>query len=582
MDLAHTSRYWKSYRESKTFTLTIYIYKAHLGVNSSISNNSSNGGPSGSGSGSTGGGGPWDTKIVVSLPNDPMGERHETSRAGKTSNPVWDQAVVLRDIEYSELVRLEMRRPRKIGENPVLARVEFEVHDVIGLSLREGASVFPLECDRSRARYGIILLAFRFDPPVAADVLGALDGVGLASLPRGVTTPADQGHDEGEKAPAWGAPEAGQQAEREVDVADPVYINVEGHFACLLLDDDTPLNRCKPGLARPSSTSTASFSRSQSSAMKDHPDPAIDFDLAHGCAGQPQPRSRAGTLSSLIHPRLSTVSQNSVKSENSMYDYQGLIHGRGSAVRMAMNNNNNASGGGGKPTRPPPASLGGSLGLPLSALGLGVGVGGGGGGGGGGSKAGGKSGRPQSIDLRRLSSAGNDAMGLESAHLETPQQRWVMPRRRHRHSHDASGGGNPDVSSSAVGAADGVGVRGSKGGGKRARSRAMLKTPGFLKSPTLGGLRAGVGKAAKASKSTSFAVPVSNAGGAGAGANTPAGSVDSSCASTVRAAEEASAVDTPLFVPPALSSSGVLCGLPAGLELSPTALVVASALPSEE
>ncbi|CAN0543658.1 unnamed protein product [Ectocarpus sp. 12 AP-2014] len=125
-------------------------------------------------------------------------------------------------------------------------------------------------------------------------------------------------------------------------------------------------------------------------------------------------------------------------------------------------------------------------------------------------------------------------------------------------------------------------MRRSNGGGKRARSRAILKTPGFLKSPTLGGLRAGVGKAAKASKSTSFAVPVSNAGGAGAGARTPADSVDSSCASTVRAAEEASAVDTPLFVPPALASSAVLCGLPAGLELSPTALVVASGLPSEE
>lgn len=37
------------------------------------------------------GGGPWDTKIVVSLPNDPMGETKETSRAGRTPNPVWDQ-----------------------------------------------------------------------------------------------------------------------------------------------------------------------------------------------------------------------------------------------------------------------------------------------------------------------------------------------------------------------------------------------------------------------------------------------------------------------------------------------------------
>lgn len=55
-----------------------------------------------------------------------------------------------------------------------------QVHDVMGLSLRDGASVFQLECDRSRARYGVILLAFRFDPPVAADVLGELDGIGSA------------------------------------------------------------------------------------------------------------------------------------------------------------------------------------------------------------------------------------------------------------------------------------------------------------------------------------------------------------------------------------------------------------------
>ncbi|CAN0465152.1 unnamed protein product, partial [Hapterophycus canaliculatus] len=94
------------------------------------------------------------------------------------------KVVVFKDIDYSELVRVEMRRPRKIGENPVLASVEFEVHDVMGLSLREGASVFQLECDRTRARYGVILLAFRFDPPVAADVLGELDGAGSVTVVR--------------------------------------------------------------------------------------------------------------------------------------------------------------------------------------------------------------------------------------------------------------------------------------------------------------------------------------------------------------------------------------------------------------
>lgn len=39
------------------------------------------------------------------------------------------KVVVFKDIDYSELVRVEMRRPRKIGENPVLASVEFEVKD---------------------------------------------------------------------------------------------------------------------------------------------------------------------------------------------------------------------------------------------------------------------------------------------------------------------------------------------------------------------------------------------------------------------------------------------------------------------
>lgn len=45
----------------------------------------------------------------------------------------------------------------------------------MGLSLREDASVFQLECDRSRARYGVILLAFRFDPSDASDGFGELE-----------------------------------------------------------------------------------------------------------------------------------------------------------------------------------------------------------------------------------------------------------------------------------------------------------------------------------------------------------------------------------------------------------------------
>lgn len=50
----------------------------------------------------------------------------------------------------------------------------------MGLSLQGDALVFQLNCDRSRVRYGVILLAFHFDPPVAADGFGEFDGVGSA------------------------------------------------------------------------------------------------------------------------------------------------------------------------------------------------------------------------------------------------------------------------------------------------------------------------------------------------------------------------------------------------------------------
>lgn len=37
------------------------------------------------------------------------------------------QAIVFNDISYSELVRVEVRGMRKLGENPVLGTLEFEV-----------------------------------------------------------------------------------------------------------------------------------------------------------------------------------------------------------------------------------------------------------------------------------------------------------------------------------------------------------------------------------------------------------------------------------------------------------------------
>lgn len=50
-----------------------------------------------------------------------------------------------------------------------LLRASLQVHHVMGVSMPGDASVFQLECDRSRVRYGIILLAFEFDPPAPSE-----------------------------------------------------------------------------------------------------------------------------------------------------------------------------------------------------------------------------------------------------------------------------------------------------------------------------------------------------------------------------------------------------------------------------
>lgn len=59
------------------------------------------------------------------------------------------------------------------------------------------------------------------------------------SQPGEVTSGVSRGEEDPDReAMAWG-PRDQRQMSAEVD--EPVYINVAGHFACLLLDDDSPV-----------------------------------------------------------------------------------------------------------------------------------------------------------------------------------------------------------------------------------------------------------------------------------------------------------------------------------------------------
>ena len=61
--------------------------------------------------------------------------------------------------------------------------------------------------------------------------------------PRELSAVADEGEEEEDAiTPAWE-----RRAAYNPPEVEPVYINVDGHFACLLLDDDTPSYPCKVG-----------------------------------------------------------------------------------------------------------------------------------------------------------------------------------------------------------------------------------------------------------------------------------------------------------------------------------------------
>ncbi|CAM9599841.1 unnamed protein product [Ascophyllum nodosum] len=434
MDLARTSRYWTSYRASKTFRLTINIYEAHLGFSSSSAHGSSHGDTSG-------------LKVIarVRLPNDPTGEHHET-RQSRAPNPVWDQAIVLNDVAYSESVRVEVLGSRKIGENPVLASKQFEVHDVMGLSLRDEASLFQLECDRSRARFGVILMSFRFDPPVAADVVGDLDVspcMGSSTVPKPVAPlSADSEGRDLEEREAVALACGREQSRPGPEVEDPVYMNVAGNFACLLLDDDVlkPVDFAKVEPRESSKPLVVSPSR------RDPNDPA-DAEGLRSAHRDPKhsrrPRKTQDRGTREAHTNGSGASPSNLS--DSAHERVAAAHNAGGVSTSGSGGSNNNSrsnsrsnssssninGVASREPRPHAGSFGG-LAQQLTTLGRG-----GGGGFGKGTPPLGNRPRPSStaVSVERTPPA-DPSKQLE----EMPQQRWGMGRLRQKQEWRSVGG----------------------------------------------------------------------------------------------------------------------------------------------
>lgn len=110
--------------------------------------------------------------------------------------------------------------------------------------------------------------------------------------PRGVSAAAGKGDEEDTIAPAWEGREPGPGHQQPG--AEPVYINVEGHFACLLLDDDTHAYPCKVGCLNLSNallsvchiclSRTPSLRRYLSSVMSPYHTPASRFFVWAGYA----------------------------------------------------------------------------------------------------------------------------------------------------------------------------------------------------------------------------------------------------------------------------------------------------------
>ncbi|CAM9447690.1 unnamed protein product [Chrysoparadoxa australica] len=183
---AKKSRYWNTYRASKTYRLTLHIYEAHL-----IGSKDSVGSPRSF---------EYDTYCAVLMLRSASQTRHKTSLARKTANPVWNNSIVFNDVGFAEKLRIEVKAKRKLGDKPVLGYIEFKVHEVMGLSVQGHTSTFQLNCVGSRIEGGVLLIAVEFDPPVERDNVEEV-------LPDGA-------------------------------VPSPTYINVRGDFASLALDTD--------------------------------------------------------------------------------------------------------------------------------------------------------------------------------------------------------------------------------------------------------------------------------------------------------------------------------------------------------
>lgn len=147
------TRYWDTYREYKSYELTVVAHDAFLTVDPVQV------------------GGLADPYVIVYRKRDREGTKLKTSVCKRSFQPVWEQAMVFEELPFDEDMVLEVKSNKSFADNVFIGSFEFQLHEVAGMIATERV-VMSLEPPGA----GRISMSFLVNPPVppyTAKQLGA-------------------------------------------------------------------------------------------------------------------------------------------------------------------------------------------------------------------------------------------------------------------------------------------------------------------------------------------------------------------------------------------------------------------------
>ncbi|CAM9785040.1 unnamed protein product, partial [Ectocarpus sp. 12 AP-2014] len=114
LELATASRYWTSYRASKLYVVNLTVVEGFIDMSED-----------------------WDHHVDEMFPTycecyltrDKEATTHSTIRSHKTLHPVWNCPVAFVDVDYLDVVRIDLKAQTQLGQDTTIGSIEFDAHE---------------------------------------------------------------------------------------------------------------------------------------------------------------------------------------------------------------------------------------------------------------------------------------------------------------------------------------------------------------------------------------------------------------------------------------------------------------------